>query len=99
MIRHTVVFKLKHTKGSSEKKTFLDAALKLSSIPGAHQLGCMRQTSKKNIFDYCLSMEFETAKAYEAYNQHPNHTAFVKTYWIRDIVDFMEIDYEPMQDS
>jgi hypothetical protein len=34
MIRHTVVFKLKHPKDSPEEKVFLDAIKKLSSIPG-----------------------------------------------------------------
>ena len=34
MIRHTVVFKLKHHKNSKEEAAFLDAASKLSYIPG-----------------------------------------------------------------
>lgn len=97
MIRHTVVFKLKYPKGSPEEKEFLNASVKLSSIPGVHHFECLRQTSKKNNFEYGISMEFDTFKAYEEYNQHPDHIAFVNTFWIRDVDDFLEIDYEPIK--
>lgn len=99
MIRHTVVFKLKHPKNSPEEKEFLNAIEKLSYIPGVQEFELMRQTSKKNNFDYGLSMEFETSKAYEAYNQHPDHIAFVQTFWIKEVKDFLEIDYEPLNKS
>lgn len=97
MIRHTVVFKLKYPKGSPEEKEFLNAALMLSSIPGVRHFECLRQTSKKNNFEYGITMEFDTVKAYEEYNQHPDHIAFVNTFWIRDVDDFLEIDYEPIK--
>lgn len=96
MIRHTVVFKLKYLHGSPEETEFLNAAAKLSFIPGVHKFECLRQTSKKNNFDYGISMEFDTIQAYEVYNQHPDHTAFVNTYWMRDVVDFLELDYKPL---
>lgn len=96
MIRHTVVFKLKYPQGSSEEAAFLNAAAELSAIPGVHKFECLRQTSKKNNFDYGISMEFDSDKAYEEYNQHLDHTAFVNTFWIRDVKDFMEIDYKPL---
>jgi Stress responsive A/B Barrel Domain len=96
MIRHTVAFKLKHSKGSPEEKDFLNAAVKLSSIPGVQHFECLRQTSPKNNFDYGISMEFNTIKAYLEYNQHPDHVAFVTTFWLRDVLDFLEIDYEPI---
>jgi quinol monooxygenase YgiN len=95
MIRHTVVFKLKHLKGSPEEKAFLDAIQKLSAIPGVQKFELLRQVSKKNNYDFGLSMEFESAKAYEGYNQHPEHIAFVQTVWVKEVKDFMEIDYEP----
>lgn len=95
MIRHTVVFKLKHLKDSPEEKVFLDAIQKLSAIPGVQKFELLRQVSKKNNYDFGLSMEFESAKAYEAYSQHPDHNAFVQTYWVKEVKDFMEIDYEP----
>jgi hypothetical protein len=41
-------------------------------------------------------MEFETEDAYEQYNQHPDHIAFVRKCWINEVSDFLEIDYEPL---
>ena len=95
-VRHTVVFSLKHPKGSHEEKEFLDAARKLSSIPGVLRFECLRQISKKNNYDYGLSMEFETSEAYESYQKFPAHEAFVQMYWIKNVKDFLEIDYEPL---
>jgi heme-degrading monooxygenase HmoA len=95
MIRHTVVFKLNHPKDSPEEKKFLDEIQKLSSIPGVKKFELLHQVSKKNNYDFGLSMEFESVKAYEAYSNHPDHNAFVKTYWLTEVKDFMEIDYEP----
>lgn len=78
MIRHTVVLKLKYPKGSPEESEFLSAASKLTAIPGVRKFESLRQTSKKNDFDYGLSMEFDTLAAYERYNQHPDHTKLFK---------------------
>jgi heme-degrading monooxygenase HmoA len=96
MIRHTVVFKLKYPKGSSEETEFLNAAKKLSVIPGIQNFEFLRQISKKNTFDYGLSMEFDTLAGYEAYNAHPDHQKFVEIYWMKYVDEFMEIDYKPM---
>ncbi len=82
MIIHTVVFKLKHAKGSSEEKNFLRAASQLATIPRVHNLQSFRQISKKNNFDFGFSMEFKTMEAYEAYNQHLVHLAFIQDFWI-----------------
>ncbi|MGB8359469.1 MAG: Dabb family protein [Bacteroidales bacterium] len=97
MIRHTVVFKLIHPWDSVEEKMFLDEIKKLSAIPGVQKFELLKQTGKKNNYDFGLSMEFETAKGYEHYNQHPDHVAFVKTLWVKEVSDFLEIDYEPLQ--
>jgi len=94
MIRHTVAFKLIHPGNSPQERDFLGAIVKLAAIPGVRNLELLKQTSKKNNFDYGLSMEFETAKAYEDYNRHPDHVAFVKTCWIPEVSDFLELDYE-----
>lgn len=96
-IRHTVAFKLKHPKGSPEEKVFLDEINKLSSIPVVKNFECLLQTGKKNNFDYGVSMEFDSMEAYEEYNQHPDHVAFVQTYWIPNVEDYLEIDYEPFK--
>lgn len=97
MIRHTVVFKLKHPKDSQEEREFLKAIMKLSSIPGVHKFECLRQIGKKNDFDYGLSMEFDSRKTYDDYSQHPDHNAFVQTYWLKEVKNFLEIDYEPFK--
>jgi len=96
-IRHTVVFKLKHPQGSVEEKTFLDAARKLSAIPGVHRFECLREVSPKNHYDYGLSMEFDSIEAYQGYQNNPAHDAFVQTYWAANVKDFLEIDYEQLE--
>ena len=97
MIRHTVVLKLKYPKGSHEEADFMAAAAKLSAIPGVYKFESLRQTSKENDYDYGFSMEFNSRKDYEAYLQHPEHTKFVDTYWVKYVEKYLEIDYEPMK--
>lgn len=96
-IRHTVVFKLKHTNGSPEEQAFLNAAKKLSSLSGIENFECLRQISKKNKFEFGLSMEFANQDAYDHYNSHPEHIDFVQRIWLNEVEDFMEIDYLVMQ--
>ncbi len=36
-IRHSVIFKLKHPKGSAEERDFFNAAKKLAAIPGVEK--------------------------------------------------------------
>ena len=93
MIRHTVVFNLKHAKGSTEEKTFLKDALVLTEIPGVNKFEQLRQVSPKNNFSFGFSMEFADQAAYDTYNGHPLHVAFVRDRWLVEVSDFMEIDY------
>ena len=93
-IRHTVAFKLKHPIGSPEEQDFLKAAKKLASIPGLEKFEFMKQISKKNPFDYGISMEFANQKIYDQYNNHPDHVAFVQQRWLKEVEDFLELDYE-----
>ena len=97
MIRHTVVFKLKHPKNSEAETTFLNAAFELSSIPGVKNFECLRQISKKNDFDFGLSMEFDNQQIYDEYANHTNHVSFVQNIWLKEVVSFIEIDYEPIE--
>jgi len=99
MIRHTVVFKLKHPAGSEPELDFLRSAQKLLEIPTVKNFECLRQISKKNSYDFGLSMEFESSDDYEIYNTHPLHVEFVQTRWIPEVTDFMEIDYKPYADG
>jgi hypothetical protein len=93
MIRHTVVFTLKHPQGSAEEARFLEDALVLAKIPTVRNFERLRQVSAKNGFKFGFSMEFDTQAAYDAYDTHPEHVAFVRDRWKPEVADFMEIDY------
>ena len=97
MIRHTVIFTLKHAHGSLQEKGFLrDARVALEKIPGVEKFEQLRQVSPKNGFRFGLSMEFADQAAYEGYNGHPLHVAFVRDRWMKEVEDFLEIDYAPL---
>ena len=93
MIRHTVVFTLKHAEGSAEEKAFLDAALILADIPGVTRFERLRQVSPRADYAFGFSMEFADQAAYDGYNGHPDHTAFVRDRWVPEVARFQEIDY------
>jgi hypothetical protein len=94
MIRHTVVFRLKHAPSSPEETAFLaDAERALAGIPGVERFERLREVSPKNSFSFGLSMEFADAVAYDSYNEHPSHRSFVEERWVPEVADFMEIDY------
>ncbi len=95
MIRHTVIFNLKHAHGSLQEKGFLrDAKVALEKIPGVTKFEQLRQVSPKNDYRFGFSMEFADKAAYTAYDRHPKHTAFVQDRWNREVEQFLEIDYE-----
>lgn len=97
MIRHTVVFKLKHLENSKGEATFLNSAKKLSLIPGVRNFECLRQISKKNNFDFGLSMEFNNKESYDEYSKHPDHLSFVQNIWLKEVENFLEIDFESLK--
>jgi hypothetical protein len=94
MIRHTVVFRLKHPRGSDAERTFLEAADVLARIPGVEKFEKLRQVSPKNEYSFGFSMEFADAAVYQSYNDHPEHTRFVGERWRPEVETFLEIDYE-----
>jgi len=96
MIRHTVVFKLKHAQGSLQEKAFIRDALILAEIPGVEKFERLKQISGKNDYEFGFSMEFRDQAAYTAYNEHPKHVAFVQDRWQREVEKFLEIDYQPL---
>lgn len=96
MIRHTVVFRLKHPKGSAAEKKFLSDARVLAKIPGVGAFEQLRQVSPKNDYHFGFSMEFVDQKAYSDYNDHPDHVAFVRDRWVPEVETFLEIDYVPL---
>ena len=93
MIRHTVIFRLKHLRGSDQEKAFLAQARTLALIPTVRNFECLRQVSRKNEFDFGLSMTFESQADYDFYSNHADHERFVKQHWLPEVESFMEIDF------
>ncbi len=94
IIRHTVAFTLKHEPGSAPEKKFLaDGVRILSAIPGVEDFECLKQVSRENSYHFGFSMEFDGQPAYQRYNDHPDHVAFVRDRWVPEVKDFLEIDY------
>lgn len=96
MIRHTVVFRLKHPAGSEAEQNFLHAAQPLANIPGVQKFEILRQISNKNPYQFGISMEFANNAVYQTYNEHPDHVRFVQERWIPEVAEFMEIDYQAL---
>jgi hypothetical protein len=96
MIRHTVVFRLKHPAGSAAEASFLEAADELGAIHGVEKFEKLQQVSPKNNYKFSLSMEFADDRAYKNYNNHPAHRKFVNERWTPEVSEFMEIDYVSM---
>jgi hypothetical protein len=91
-IRHSVVFTPTHAPGSAEEADLLAAIGRLEAIPGVEAFELMREVSPKNDYRYGLTMEFADGSAYQAYNEHPEHVAFVEQRWDREVAAFLEID-------
>ena len=92
-IRHTVAFTLVHAAGSPSETAFLAAAERLAEIPGVEDFELLAEVSPKNDYRFGISMEFADRGAYERYNDHPDHVAFVEQRWVAEVADFLEIDY------
>ncbi len=92
MIRHAAIFRLKHSKGSAAEASFLAALAQLRLIPGVQDFEISREISPKNPFDFAVSMRFADRAAYDIYNTHPTHVAFVEGHWIPEVAEFMEHD-------
>ncbi|WEK55775.1 MAG: Dabb family protein [Candidatus Cohnella colombiensis] len=94
-IIHSVIFSLKHPKGSEEEIRFLeDGRAILTSIPVVKHFQVFRQVSPKNDYSFGFSMEFANLSDYEAYNIHPSHASFVSERWDVEVEKFLEIDYQ-----
>ena len=93
MIRHTVVFRLKHKRDSAEERNFLEKSLALAALPTVQKFEQLRQVSPKTNYHFGFSMEFADQAAYDSYSSHPVHDAYVRDIWLVEVTDFMEIDY------
>jgi stress responsive alpha/beta barrel protein len=98
-IRHTVSFALRHPDGSDAEREFLEAAARLGEIPGVEAFDVLAEVSPKNAFRFGISMEFADAAAYEAYNLHPEHVRFVEERWLKEVDEFLEVDYAALTGS
>lgn len=93
-ILHSVIFSLKHERGSEEELLFLEDGKRiLSSIPTVTNFHVYKQVSIKNDYNYGFAMEFANGADYEAYNTHPLHVQFVSERWEKEVEKFLEIDY------
>lgn len=92
MIRHAALFRLNHAAGSAEERSFLEALAGLRAIPGVGDFQVSRETSPKNDYAFAVSMVFADQAAYDAYNAHPLHVAFVEGRWLPEVAAFMEHD-------
>nr|WP_314843986.1 Dabb family protein [uncultured Microbacterium sp.] len=93
-IQHTVVFRLIHDAGSDDEREFLAAgAAALPSIPGVHDFTVRRQVSAQSDLTHQFSMVFDDQRAYDDYNSHPTHTAFVAERWVPEVAAFQEYDF------
>jgi len=94
-IQHMVIFDLKHEKGSALAEKFLnDGREILSHLPVVQNFQVFNQVSLKNDYSYGFSMVFDDKLAYETYNNHPNHLAFVENRWKKEVTRFLEIDFK-----
>ena len=94
MIRHSVILILKSSLSPEDKMQYFAAVDELKQIPGVQKFEVLKQISSKNPFQYGISMEFENQEAYDVYAGHSLHSAFVKKYWAACVEDFLEIDYQ-----
>ena len=94
-IQHMVIFDLNHEKGSALAEKFLkDGQQILSKIPVVQYFQVFNQVSLKNDYSYGFSMVFADKVAYETYNNHPDHVAFVENRWKKEVARFLEIDFK-----
>lgn len=90
-IRHTVAFRL--TDPAGERRFVADARSALTAIPGVRDFEVSRQVSAKSAFALQFSMVFADQEAYTAYNEHPDHVAFVADRWAGEVAEFEELDF------
>ena len=90
-IRHTVSFRL---RPEADEDAFLDRLAALAAIDGVQDFQLLEDVGDKNDFSHGATMVFTDREAYDAYNEHPDHQAFVADVWMRDVEDFLEVDHQ-----
>ena len=66
----------------------------LTGIPVVRKFQAFNQVSAKNDYQYGFSMVFSNQADYATYNDHPDHVAFVRDRWLKEVTDFLEIDFQ-----
>ncbi len=92
MIRHSVVFRLRHPAGSAAETAFFGAVSVLTTIPGVENFQVLREVSPKNDYSFGLAMNFADQATFDGYTVHADHVAFVENVWLPQVADFLEID-------
>jgi hypothetical protein len=94
-VQHMVIFNLSHPKDSVEAQKFIQDGNRIfTGIPVVNNFQAFNQVSPKNKFQYGFSMVFANRTDYSTYNNHPDHVAFVQNRWLKEVSDFLEIDFE-----
>jgi len=94
-IQHMVIFNLPYPKNSAEAQKFIsDGTRILTGIPVVKNFQAFNQVSKKNKYQFGFSMIFSNQTDYTTYNNHPDHVVFVQDRWMKEVSDFLEIDFE-----
>ncbi len=89
-IRHTVAFALPFAVRSAEEQEFLAEARRLAAIPGVEAFRVLRSLDEQAL---SLSMDFANRAAYDGYDRHPQHRAFVAGRWLPTVTAFPEADH------
>ena len=93
-VQHMVIFNLPYPKDSADALKFLaDGTHILTGIPVVQNFQAFMQVSKKNDYQYGFSMIFANQEDYTTYNNHPNHVSFVQDRWMKEVSEFLEIDF------
>jgi hypothetical protein len=94
-IQHVVIFNLKNSEEQHIRSFMGNSRTILSGIPNVQHFEAVKQVSVKNSFLYGFSMSFADDAAYQSYNAHPAHTAYLENYWFKYVSEFLEIDFKP----
>lgn len=93
-IQHMVIFNLSNPIDSAEAQKFIqDGTRILTGIPVVNNFQAFNQVSQKNKYQYAFSMVFANQADYTTYNNHPDHVTFVQNRWLKEVSDFLEIDF------
>lgn len=95
MIQHMVMFNLKHQENSLQEKAFFVQLQNLTLIPAVKTLNISRQFSQINPYQYVVSMMFDSQKSYHSYLKDQQHENFVRSYWLLEVAEFLEVDLIP----